>query len=219
MNRKEIQQLQHGLNIFTHKYLKGINRIVADGKMGASTRGRIRTCKYYLGYLGDPKINMIPNQEFLQRLWHPKSTKYSTSARIARGVKRRIKQRAEATKQLRSSLKATGVGRFDGVPVASWLIPYLQWARDNGWNGRLVSGWRDPAYSESLCYRICGAPRCPGRCAGRSSNHSGSAVPHGAVDVSDYDTFGRVIARCPLRPKIINTLGARDPVHFSVSGQ
>ena len=118
----------------------------------------------------------------------------------------------------KAAAKTTGVGRYDGVPVANWMVPYLQWARDNGWKGRLVSGWRDPNYSESLCRRMCGAPRCPGRCAGTSSNHVGSVEPHGAVDVSDYVTFERLMARCPLQPRLRNTLDARDPVHFSVPG-
>lgn len=112
----------------------------------------------------------------------------------------------------------TGVTRYDGVVVAAWMVPYLTWARQNGWRGRLVSGWRDPNYSRSLCMRMCGAPSCPGRCAGLSSNHVGSTKPHGAVDVSDYVTFGKLMQRCPHQPRLINRLGARDPVHFSVSG-
>ncbi len=118
----------------------------------------------------------------------------------------------------RAAAKAKGVGRYDGVPVALWLIPYLDWAREHGWKGRLVSGWRDPNYSRSLCLRMCGAPSCPGRCAGLSSNHVGSASPRGAVDVTDYVTFGRLMERCPLQPRIYNALGARDPVHFSATG-
>lgn len=118
----------------------------------------------------------------------------------------------------KAAAKASGVGRFDGVPVALWMIPYLEWARANGWQGRLVSGWRDPNYSRSLCRRMCGADSCPGRCAGLASNHVGSRSPQGAVDVSDYQRFGQLMQRCPLQPTLINRLGARDPVHFSVSG-
>lgn len=113
---------------------------------------------------------------------------------------------------------ATGVTRYDGVPVAAWMVPYLQWARAHGWRGRLVSGWRDPNYSRALCMRMCGRPSCPGRCAGLNSNHVGAKKPHGAVDVSDYTVFGKLMQRCPLEPKLINRLGVRDPVHFSVSG-
>jgi Putative peptidoglycan binding domain len=109
------------------------------------------------------------------------------------------------------------VGTFDGKPVASWLIPYLSWARANGWKGRLNSGWRDPEYSEKLCWDICGAPTCPGRCAGRNSNHSGSVKPKGAIDVSYPQQFGQLMARCPLTPRIFNDL-PDDPVHFSATG-
>ncbi|MEJ7824927.1 MAG: hypothetical protein WKF48_05835 [Solirubrobacteraceae bacterium] len=220
MTRSELQALQRAINVFTRRRLSGVAPLKVDGKLGHATLSRVKWVKYYLGYQGGAGVqNATVDKAFRSRVWHPNSARYSTPARIARGMKRRSVQRAKWRKNHKASKKATGVGRYDGVPVANWLIPYLQWARANGWRGRLVSGWRDPAYSESLCYRICGAPRCPGRCAGRSSNHAGSAEPNGAVDVSDYVTFGRVIARCPIRPAIINTLGARDPVHFSVSGQ
>lgn len=118
----------------------------------------------------------------------------------------------------KKAMTQTGVTKYDGVVVAAWMVPYLQWAREHGWKGRLVSGWRDPHYSQQLCYSMCGAPSCPGRCAGLSSNHVGSAKPRGAVDVSDYQNFGRLMQRCPYEPKLINRLGARDPVHFSASG-
>ena len=109
------------------------------------------------------------------------------------------------------------VATFDGKPVASWLIAYLSWARQHGWQGTLTSGWRDPEYSEKLCMQICGAPTCPGRCAGRFSNHSGSVKPQGAIDVSDYTRFGKLMAQCPLSPRIFNDL-PKDRVHFSATG-
>jgi hypothetical protein len=112
---------------------------------------------------------------------------------------------------------AGGVGTFDGKLCASWLIPYLTWAREHGWQGKLNSGWRDPVYSEGLCLKMCGAPTCPGRCAGRTSNHAGDVKPKGAVDVSDYVRFGQLMAQCPLSPRIRNNL-PKDLVHFSVSG-
>ena len=109
------------------------------------------------------------------------------------------------------------VGTFDGKQVATWLIPYLSWARQHGWQGRLNSGWRDPEHSEKLCMDICGAPTCPGRCAGRYSNHSGSVKPKGAIAVSDYTRFGQLMAQCPLSPRIFNDL-PKDLVHFSATG-
>jgi hypothetical protein len=112
---------------------------------------------------------------------------------------------------------ASGVGTYDGKPVAAWMIPWLEKSRRAGWGGSLVSGWRDPAYSEQLCYRIYGAPSCTGRCAGRASNHSGSEYPAGAVDVSDFYNFGAIQKR--IGSPLINALGAQDPVHFSISGR
>jgi hypothetical protein len=135
---------------------------------------------------------------------------------LARAGDRRRKLRKGAKL---SSAPRAGVATFDGKPVAAWLKPYLVWARNNGWQGTLNSGWRDPAYSEQLCRNICGAPTCPGRCAGKTSNHAGSVKPAGAVDVSDYGKFGELMRRCPIEPRIFNALGARDPVHFSASGR
>jgi hypothetical protein len=112
---------------------------------------------------------------------------------------------------------SASVGTFDAKQCASWLIPYLAWARQNGWQGRLNSGWRDPVHSEGLCLKMCGAPTCPGRCAGRRSNHSGSVKPNGAIDVSDEIRFGQLMARCPLSPPIFNDL-PNDRVHFSATG-
>lgn len=80
---------------------------------------------------------------------------------------------------------------FDDHTVPVWIADVLLLARKSGnWKGYVISGYRSPAYSESLCEAMCGAPSCPGRCAGRSSNHacppSGKGVEfEGAVDVTD----------------------------------
>lgn len=209
------RDLQKALNIFTKKYVAGVSPLLVDGKKGKSTTSRIKLVKFYLGYTG--KVNDTVDLNFRSRMWHPKSVQYSTPARVSRGIQRRRKKRADWKKNIKAGA-TKGVGYFDGKPVANWLIPYLKWARANGWRGTLVSGWRDPVYSEGLCMRICGRPSCPGRCAGRSSNHSGSVKPHGAVDVSDYDRFFQLMRQCPLQPRIFNSLGSRDPVHGSATG-
>jgi hypothetical protein len=219
LNRAEVEDLQRGMNAFTNRYLYGVTPIRVDGTRGEMTDRRIRTIKYYLGYLGDR--NAAANTEFRSRLWHPKSLRYSSPVRLARAAARRVKQRREA-KANEAKGRRTGVGTYDGHPCANWMIPYLDWARHTGhdgnkWRGQLVSGWRDPAYSESLCYRMCGHPSCPGMCAGRSSNHSGSVKPAGAVDVTDYDRFRWLMQYCPTLPHLTNHL-PRDRVHFSVSG-
>lgn len=109
-----------------------------------------------------------------------------------------------------------GLGHFDGETVAAWIVPWLQKARASGlWHGSVTSGYRTPSYSESLCLKMCGAPSCPGTCAGRSSNHSGKRFPEGAVDVSDPAGFAAAMRAVhgPLR----NDLPA-DRGHFSVTG-
>lgn len=222
MTREEIKNMQHTLNAFTHDYLKGINPLIVDGTRGYLTNRRILTVKYYLGYSKYVKSAAHPNgrtaswrPKTVRRIRHPHSLRYSSPLMLATGAARRRRQR----KRYEDQHVTSGVGYFDGRQVANWLIPYLKWAREHGWRGSVNSGYRSPAYSEHLCYLMCGAPTCPGRCAGRSSNHSGSVKPAGAVDVSDYYNFGRIIANCPYSPRIYNALGSRDPVHFSATGR
>jgi peptidoglycan hydrolase-like protein with peptidoglycan-binding domain len=212
----EVRRLQKGLNRFTEKYLEGVGPLVVDGIKGHATARRIATVKYHLGYTGKPQRSPAVKPEFVRRMRRPRSPRRSNPAMLARAFARRAKQRKAARA---AAAPRAGVATFDGRPVAAWLKPYLDWARENGWSGTLNSGFRDPAYSEKLCMSMCGAPSCPGRCAGRSSNHSGNTRPAGAIDVSDYVTFGRLMQRCPYSPRIFNALGARDPVHFSASGR
>lgn len=213
----EVKAFQRKLNAFTDRYLYNVAPLKVDGKMGRATQTRIKTVKTMLGYARP--VNAKVTEQLRFQIRYPKRLKYSTAERIARGVKRRIGQRRKAKANQRKAKKATGVVTFDGRPCAAWLAEHLRWARAHGWNGTLTSGWRDPAYSESLCRSMCGAPSCPGKCAGRASNHSGVKAPAGAVDVSDYVKFAQVIKNSPAKPPIHNALGAKDPVHFSASGR
>jgi peptidoglycan hydrolase-like protein with peptidoglycan-binding domain len=212
----QVKALQTALNAFTGKRLEGVGPVLVDGVKGPATIKRIRQAKHFLGYTGKARNSAVVDKEFMQRLRHPRSPRYSSPRMLARGLNRRRKQRKAAKL---SSVPRAGVVTFDGRPVAAWIQPYLLWARNNGWKGTLNSGWRDPAHSEQLCLQMCGHTTCPGRCAGRTSNHAGSVKPAGAIDVSDYVTFGRLMARCPYTPRLQNQLGARDPVHFSISGR
>jgi hypothetical protein len=209
------------MNRFTKKYKRlGHSRLIVDGKMGQLTKKRIRTIKWYLGY-SRANMNARVDQIFFHRMAHPSrvnSNWNQSKQAVKNGHRRRLSRRRwVAQNQLKSYLKP-GVTRFDGKPVAKTAVPLLQWARKNGWRGVLVSGWRDPKYSQSLCFRMCGRPSCPGRCAGLASNHVGSSPAKFAMDVSDYSNFGSLMRRCPLKPDVHNALGARDPVHFSPSG-
>lgn len=66
-----------------------------------------------------------------------------------------------------------GLGSFDGLQVAKWIIPALDFARNHGWPGRLTSGFRSHAYNVAQ-----------GR--NYASNHEGVQYPGGAVDVGGY---------------------------------
>lgn len=105
---------------------------------------------------------------------------------------------------------------IDGKLIAEEVGKELLRIRKAGrWGGYVVSGYRTPAYSEGLCYRICGNPTCPGLCAGRNTNHARKGGRNGAVDLSDYITFRNECWR--LNSWLENHL-SRDLVHFSDSG-
>lgn len=143
----------------------------------------------------------------------------------------RLKRREDVQKHLKKKLDAIrkskeldnpdpdqdGLATFDGRTVAAWIVPWLEKSRKAGWTGTVVSGYRTPEYSTSLCIAMCGAPSCPGRCAGASSNHSGKVYPAGAIDVTDYTRFGSI--QWQIGSPLKNSIGASDPVHFSVSGR
>lgn len=137
-------------------------------------------------------------------------------------IARRIKKAEAEAKANDLNPLGSRIVTFDGKPCAEWLAYRMKVARAAGWNGYLNSGWRSPEYSESLCYNMCGAPSCPGRCAGRASNHAKNVYPYGAIDVGDYYTFGALMRSLDGRipgVHIYNALGAADPVHFSSSGR
>lgn len=215
LTKRDWKARQHRLNLFTSEYLKGVGKIREDGVPGPATLKRIREVKFWLGWL-DKNIDSHWTDNFAKAVLHPE--------RQAKGTRDRGKtrRRRHNLAWAKTFLNPIGVTTFDGVRVARWLVPYLKRARATGrWHGRLVSGFRDPAYSEKLCYRMCGRPRCPGKCAGRSSRHCGSRKPEGAIDVSDYYAFGRAVHGWKPKngwPIIFNSLGAQDPVHFSAYG-
>src|SRR5262245_1257474 len=115
--------------------------------------------------------------------------------------------------------RVTGVFRGaqgSGAPELRGLVPQvqhaLQYARTHGWHGIVTSGFRTYAEQARLYDRyLHGGPLAAA--PGSSSHESGEAV-----DVTDYGTFGRIMAHAPAFERLYNYLGARDPVHFSVSG-
>lgn len=115
--------------------------------------------------------------------------------------------------------KGPGLKRWPNgnVVIAAWIYTYL---KKIGFTGSISSGYRTPAYSESLCMDMCGAPSCPGTCAGRSSNHSGKTFPAGAIDVPDYGTLQAKIDAAARRgiPRLLKNDLPADRGHYSNSG-
>lgn len=218
MTKSEITHLQNQMNHFTrmHRDL-GRPDLRVDGEMGALTRNRVHEIKYDLGYIN---VKGEINEDFFTRMEHPTKLlpgAHQDKAALARGRARRNTRRLHVIRNRFRAFLKPGVANFDGIPVAKAVIPVLQWCRANGWKGRLVSGYRTPAYSEGLCKAMCGRPSCPGRCAGRSTNHAYAIPSRFAIDVSDYVNFGHIVAKCPIQPKIHNAL-PNDRVHFSPQG-
>jgi hypothetical protein len=214
----QVKRVQRQLNEFTRKHTLGITPLRVDGHNGPLTRKHIRQCKYLLGYAG--KRDARVSRRLMRQLAHPNWLIFSNPVRVRRGNRRRANERSHWKAEQARHASRVGTATFDGKTVAAYFVPILKWCREHGWKGTVVSGYRTPQYSEHLCYVMCGAPRCPGRCAGRSTNHAGldpNKTPSGAVDVSDYLNFGRIVARCPLTPKLHNYL-PNDRVHFSPRG-
>lgn len=101
-----------------------------------------------------------------------------------------------------------------------WMIPWFDKVWNSGTHFEIVSWYRTPEYSESLCQNMCGAPTCPGTCAGRNTNHAcpptNTGVKYeGAADVSNYYAVRAALDR--FGAPLTNHL-PRDPVHVSHSG-
>lgn len=107
----------------------------------------------------------------------------------------------------------------DGVPCSEDIgREILRIRRFGRWKGRLLSGWRSIAHSIELCFGICGASSCPGRCAGAGTRHvekSGDGSNRGAGDLTDYITFREECAR---HGSFLENHLPLDLPHFSDAG-
>lgn len=192
----------------------GVSKTEADGRFGHDSLEKAREVG---AELGAPDLQLAgPIRPWLQLLIRAPWRIHATD----RNTRRRAKEAMALRKKRRET--PTGVVFYDGVRVAAVAVPYLNYARGSGiWHGRVTSGHRDPDYSEHLCIEMCGRPACPGKCAGRASNHSGLTPDHFAVDVTDSANFARAMRQMPNPPhgvRIKNNIGPSDVVHFSPSG-
>lgn len=110
-----------------------------------------------------------------------------------------------------------GTRTFDGLPVAAWIVPVLQWARGHGWAGHASSGYRDHAHQWKAAVEY-GLSHYPG---GNpfGSDHLTVDYPGGAVDVSLPAQLNQVLRGYPGKPTLVwggPVIG--DFVHFSAHG-
>jgi hypothetical protein len=98
-------------------------------------------------------------------------------------------------------------------PIATWIIPILEWAAQHGWTGTVTSGYR--TFFEQAQLNAAGAFSAP---AGLS-NHETTVYPGGAVDVSQSTQLISVLRKYPRQPTLVGgVLGPVDPEHFSATG-
>ena len=98
-------------------------------------------------------------------------------------------------------------------PIASWIVPVLEWAVEHGWHGAVTSGYRTRYEQAQL--NAAGLFSAP---AGLS-NHETTVYPGGAVDVTDPGLLIQLLKAYNGPRKLIGgVLGAVDPEHFSATG-
>jgi hypothetical protein len=98
-------------------------------------------------------------------------------------------------------------------PIATWIVPILEWASLHGWAGTVTSGYR--SYYEQIQLNVAGAFSAP---AGHS-NHETTVYPGGAVDVTNPSQLISVLRAYPGPVKLVGgVLGPIDPEHFSATG-
>lgn len=224
-----VKKLQHGIKMTLkgHGFDRWDRGVIQDGKPGPMTFKMAKLAGSMQG-LSQAQLRNIGNGRITRHAELILSREKERNA----AMKRRATKRDEHFDKIRHALKhppddPDHISSFEGLAVAAWMVGkdpgpngshvnWLQKIRDTGiWHGVGVSGARTAAHSEALCFGMCGAPSCPGTCAGRSSNHVPVIYPGGAIDVSDYDNFERAAKQ--VGAPLINDLPA-DPVHFSPSG-
>lgn len=232
---RRAKRLQQEVNKILDRREFPWRKVRTDGAAGPSTFSAAHMAGWLIG-LSDDQLQKIRNGDsitehayFLLTSQRPHSAAMKKRDRDRRTDAKKLRQLHKASQEPADGL-AVWQDHIQTTPitVAAWIIGkavgpdgnrtnWLKLAREAGWDGVLTSGYRTPEYSESLCYVMCNAPSCPGRCAGRSSNHSQKGPPlWGCFDCTDYETMERVLREigAPLK----NELDWRDPVHFSYTG-
>lgn len=112
-----------------------------------------------------------------------------------------------------------GTTNIDGVPVSNWIVPYVHFARNNGWGGRVISGYRTVASQTQLYGQLQRGERSGPVAKPGKSNHNFITFPRGAIDVSDPDGFQRALNKFVGPVPLRRDPAIGDPPHFSATGR
>lgn len=172
-------------------------KVKIDGQAGEHTFDAANMLAFIKGFSNSALIEIGKRQRLTVRAVQI----LEGHAERSGAMKHRSAAREDNLRQLREEHKHPApkplpgrefITELDGHDVPIWIAEILIAARNAGaWHGVVISGVRTPQASEELCLNMCGAPSCPGRCAGRSTNHACPPTGtgrefEGAVDVTGY---------------------------------
>lgn len=218
MEGEDVREFQRLLN---HRFAawKIGRRVVVDGDYGGDTRDAAMQVCVGLGIVAETAMSQGVTPELRIKMRHPRRR---TPQEISRS-------QGPAAKHFRARLRRQfapahhDVAMFDGVQVAAWIVPSLRWARNHGWTGVVVSGFRTCEHQMEVAadfarrqHKTIAEIYPNGPCA---SNHVGREHPHGAVDVTNAEQLDHVLQANPNQPQLVwggPVIG--DPVHFSATG-
>lgn len=226
---KRVDDLQKGIDrIVSNRDFKW-RKVPIDGDAGHATFKSAHLALWLIGASDEQLQKVRKGRVITNRSYELLIGEVERSVAMKRRDKQRRDDAAKLRRQHHESNREDqdGLAMWRGFTVAAWMVGeatgpngtrtnWLQKSVDRGWSGGLYSGFRDPAYSESLCFQICGAPSCSGTCAGRSSNHSQKGPPNwGAIDVHEGERFGQIQRQMgsPLKNNLPN-----DRPHYSYTG-
>jgi hypothetical protein len=190
MDAQHIRTLQREIDRTLHNADLNWMKVPIDGKLGPLTFKYARIAGSWQG-LSQEQLHKIGERHISEHIFDVLTHR----APQTHEMKKRHDERRHHFKELRyhhdHPPEIEGLVHYDGEMLPAWEAEINERARKSGmWKGEVISGVRSPEYSEHLCIIMCGAPQCPGRCAGRASNHacppSGKGVKYeGAEDVTD----------------------------------
>lgn len=232
---ERIDDLQKGIDAVLGSRKFPWRKVPVDGVAGDATFNAANLALFLIGASSE-QLRVINSGRITQRSFDLLTKEVErTKAMKKRDLERRVDaKKLRAEHKLSQQIDADGFARYVAPSgrewkVAAWMVGakvgpdgrrvnWLKKSQKHGWSGELYSGARTPAYSRSLCEAMCGAPSCPGKCAGESSEHSQAGPPDpgwGAIDAQDYERFGSIQREIgsPLR----NDLPSDRP-HYSTTG-